>query len=256
MNLIDTHAHLTSKEYDENLDSIIQNATTAGVSCIVTVGTDLDDSKKAIAIADKYDNIYASAGFHPHYANDVTSEALDEIASICRQDSAVAIGEIGLDYYYDIAPREIQRAVFIKQLEIAASAAMPVIIHTRESFDDAYQILRDYSSCIPNIVIHCFSEGMLEAEKCVEQGWYVSFTGVLTFAKAEKTRQAARAVPVERLMIETDCPYMSPAPMRKQKINEPALIVHIAAKLAEVKGLSKEDISSILTKNSEKFFRI
>jgi TatD DNase family protein len=168
----------------------------------------------------------------------------------------VAIGEIGLDYHYDYSPRDIQKDIFRKQIEIAIEQKLPAVIHSREAFDETMEILESFGDDLPSIVVHCFGGDAEQARICVDKGYYISFTGVVTFKNAQSARDAAAAVASERLMVETDCPFMSPAPMRKQKINEPALMVHTAAKLAEVQGMELEELAAIMTANTKKFFGI
>ncbi|AQQ08850.1 putative deoxyribonuclease YcfH [Sedimentisphaera cyanobacteriorum] len=256
MRLIDHHAHLTSEQYHGSLDEINYRAGKAGVEKIITVGTDLQDSLESLEIAQKYENVFFTAGFHPHEAKSADDQSLEQIRLLLREDKAAALGEIGLDYYYEFSSKEQQKNAFAKQLEIAVQENMPVVIHSRDAFENTAEILSKYSEKLPGIVIHCFGEGPEQAEYCLKQGWYVSFTGVVTFKNAERTRQAAAVVPPEKLLAETDCPYMSPAPLRKYKTNEPSFIVHIAEKLAEVKGLEVNQMCEILWQNAESVFRI
>ncbi|OXU15862.1 TatD family hydrolase [Sedimentisphaera salicampi] len=256
MRLIDHHAHLTSEQYQGRLDEIIQRAAESGVEKIITVGTELKDSHDSFEIARKFENVFFTAGFHPHEAKSADDQSIEQIRLLLREDKAAALGEIGLDYYYEFSSRDQQKEAFLLQLEIAAEENMPVVIHSRDAFDDTAEILSKYSQKLPAVVIHCFGEGHEQAEYCLRQGWFVSFTGVVTFKNAEKTRQAAAVVPPERLLVETDCPYMSPAPLRKYKTNEPSFIVHIARKLAEVKGVEENQMSENLSQNAESVFRI
>jgi len=168
----------------------------------------------------------------------------------------VAVGEIGLDYHYNFSPPDVQKDIFIKQIKIAIEAALPMVIHSREAMSDTLEIMDSFGAHLPPAVVHCFGGNAEEAKICVDKGYYISFTGVVTFKNAQSARDAAAAVPAERLMVETDCPYMSPAPMRSQKINEPALMAHTAVKLAEIKQMPAERLAAIMTANSRRFFGI
>jgi TatD DNase family protein len=255
MRLIDTHAHLTFEGLFENLDDVLARSREAGVDTWITVGTSPEENIKNIELARRYDNMYAAAGFHPHDARLITDDDLQTLSKHLKEDVVVALGEIGLDYHYNYSEPQIQREIFRKQLEIAAAASrFPVILHSREAFDDTFAILSEYMLRLKDVVFHCFGGGAAEAKRAVEMGCHISFTGTVTFKNADIAREAAAAVPLERLMIETDCPFMSPAPMRKQRTNEPALMVHTAAKLAELHGIGLGDISRITTLNAVRFF--
>lgn len=256
MKLIDTHAHLTFPELSSDIDGVLSRARQAGVDKIITIGTDEENNKLAIETANRFEQVYATVGFHPHDAKDVTPKLLDELKEQAQNENVVAIGEIGLDYHYDLSPRDIQRDIFHNLLEIAADLQMPVVIHSREAFDDTIEILDRFGGNLPPIVVHCFGGTAEQAQICIDKGFYISFTGVVTFNSAQSARDAAAVVPADRLMVETDCPFMSPAPMRKQKINEPALMIHTAEKLAEIKQVPFELLAQTMTDNSIKFFRL
>jgi TatD DNase family protein len=200
--------------------------------------------------------MYAAVGIHPHEARTVTGDALKELRGIARSKKVVAIGETGLDYHYSFSPHEEQREVFAEQLKIAAEMDLPVIVHSREAFDETMEILERHGGDVKRIVFHCFSGDASQAKIILDSGFYISFTGVVTFKNAEAIREAAQVVPMERMMVETDCPYMSPEPMRKQKINEPALMVHTAKRLAELKGMGLGDFAEAVTATSKAFFDI
>ena len=256
MELIDTHCHLTFEQLAGDVDNIIARSKAAGVTGWVTVGTDTQENYKAIDLANKFDNMYAAVGIHPHEARDVTAQTLTELKKLAQNEKVVAIGETGLDFHYDFSQPQDQRRVFAAQLKIAAESNLPVIIHCREAFDETMEILEQFGSGAKKVVFHCFSGSAQQAKIVLDYGFYISFTGVVTFKNAETTRRAAEVVPLDRLMLETDCPYMSPEPMRKQKINEPALMVHTARCLAELKRMDLADFATAVTATSRTFFAL
>jgi TatD DNase family protein len=200
--------------------------------------------------------MYAAIGIHPHDAKTVTENTLQELKKLAQHKKVVAIGETGLDYHYDFSPRQEQKKVFAEHLKIAAEMNLPVIIHCREAFDETMEILEEHSAGIKNIVFHCFSGDASQAKIVLDKGFYISFTGVVTFKNARIKQEAAKIVPLDRLMLETDCPYMSPEPMRRQRINEPALMIHTAKFLAELKGMDLADFADAVTATSRAFFKI
>ena len=254
MELIDTHCHLTFDELAGNVEAVIARSKAAGVTGWITVGTDAQQNRKAIELADKFENMYATVGIHPHDAKDATAETMAELKELAQNEKVVAIGETGLDFHYNYSPHQDQKRVFAQQLKIAAEFNLPVIVHCREAFDETMEILEQSSSGVKKVVFHCFSGSAQQAKVVLDKGFHISFTGVVTFKNAEKTRDAAKIVPVGRLMLETDCPYMSPEPMRKQKINEPALMIHTAKFLAELKQMPLDDFAEAVTATSEAFF--
>jgi TatD DNase family protein len=256
MNLIDTHAHLTFKQLADNVDEVLQRSREAGVTSWVTVGTDPNQNQKVIELTEKYDNLYAAVGIHPHEAKDVTTDTMIYLIKLAEHPKVIAIGETGLDYHYDHSPREDQKQVFTNHLQIASELKLPVIIHSREAFDDTIEIVDKFSSQIEKIVFHCFTGTADQAQIIVDKGMYISFTGAVTFKNAKNVQQAAQAIPLEKMMIETDCPYMSPEPMRKQRINEPALLVHTAEFLAGLKDVHPEEFADVTTANAQRFFEI
>jgi len=254
MELIDTHCHLTFDGLIQDIDGVVARSKAAGVTGWLTVGTDMQQNRKAVKLADKYENMYAAIGMHPHDAKDLTADTLTELRELAQSKKVVAIGETGLDYHYNFSPQTDQKRAFAAQLTIAKELNLPVIIHCREAFEETMQVLDNHAGRVKKIVFHCFSGSAEQAKIVLDYGFYISFTGVVTFKNAEATRQAARIVPVDRLMLETDCPYMSPEPMRKQKINEPALMLHTAEYLAELKGMAPTDFADAVTATSKAFF--
>jgi len=256
MELIDTHCHLTFDDLSGDIDTVIERSIAASVTAWITVGTDTNENQKAIELAHKFENLYAAIAIHPHDAKTVTTDTIAELRKLAKSQKVVAIGETGLDYHYNHSLRVDQRRVFAQHLEIAADLNLPVIIHCRKAFDEAMQILDDCASGVKKVIFHCFSGSAEQAKIVLDKGFYLSFTGVVTFKNAEKTRRAAEVVPLDRLMLETDCPYMSPEPMRKQKINEPALMIHTARYLAELKQMDLSDFAQKVTATTKTFFHL
>jgi len=256
MELIDTHCHLTFEQLADDVDSVIERSKAAGVIAWITVGTDNAENQKAVELAEKFDNLYAAIGIHPHEAKKVTSNDIKQLRQFAQNEKVVAIGETGLDFHYDFSSPAEQTRLFAAHLQIAAESDLPVIIHSRESFEDTIDILDKHGTSVSKVVFHCFGYTTQEAKIVLEKGFYISFTGSVTFKNAQKTREAAEIVPAEKLMIETDCPYMSPEPMRKQKINEPALLIHTAKFLAELKNIGFAEFAQTTTNTSKGFFNL
>lgn len=256
MKLIDTHCHLTFPELMGDIDGVLSRAAAAGVAEFITIGTDSENNRLAIELASKYEQIYATVGYHPHDAKDVTPRLLDQMSRQSKSPKVVAIGEIGLDYHYNYSPKDVQKDIFTEQLSLAADCGLPVVVHSREAFSDSLEILDKFAGRLKGVLVHCFGGDVSEVQMCLERGFYISFTGVITFKNAQGARDAAAAVDTARLMVETDCPFMSPAPMRKQRVNEPALMVHTAAKLAELHNKSLAELGEIMTNNTKLFFNI
>lgn len=254
MELIDTHCHLTFEPLAGDVENVLARSRAAGVIGWITVGTDTQQNQKAVELADKFENMYATIGIHPHDAKNVTAEDLAELKKLAQNVKVVAIGETGLDFHYNYSKQQTQTRAFARQLKIARELNLPVIVHSREAFDETIDILEQFGSGLKKVVFHCFSGSAQQAKIALDYGFYISFTGVVTFKNAEAVRQAAKIVPLDRLMIETDCPYMSPEPMRKQKVNEPALMLHTARCLAELKGLDLADFAEVTTATSRAFF--
>ena len=255
--LVDSHCHLDSREFDADREAVIERALAAGVSRLVAVGTGEGppDLEAGVRIADQHAEFFATVGVHPHDAAKAEGETLKRVEQLARGSKVVAIGEIGLDYHYDFSPRERQREVFAAQLAIASEAGLPVVIHTREAWDDTFELIERHwtPSGIPG-VMHCFTGGLAEARKSLEMGFYLSFGGILTFPKALDIQQAAREAPDDRILVETDAPYLAPVPKRGKR-NEPAFVVHTAAKLAALRGSTAEAVAKQTTANFERVFR-
>jgi TatD DNase family protein len=254
---VDSHCHIDGPEYDADREEVIQRARDAGVGAILNVGTGDPHSgslERAVELAEKHDDIYTAVGTHPHDARLFDARAEHTIKTVVKSSRVIAWGEIGLDYHYDNSPRDVQRDVFRRQLQLACDVRLPVIIHTREAEGDTIDILKSEwtASGLPGIM-HCFSGGSELAEKAIELGFMISFAGILTFKKADDLREVARHVPLDRLLIETDCPYLSPVPFRGKR-NEPAHVVEVARCLAGIHGRDIEEIGAITTKNFARLF--
>ena len=254
MELIDTHCHLTFEPLAGDVAGVIERSRAAGVTGWITVGTSLEDSRAAIELAGLYEGMYATAGIHPHEAKSADAAALDELKRLARSEKVVAVGETGLDFHYNFSKQPDQRRVFIAHLEIARELNLPVVVHSRNAFDETVEILDRNGGGLKGVVFHCFSGSAQQAKLLLDRGYHMSFTGVVTFKNAQATRDAAKVVPLDRLMVETDCPYMSPEPVRSYKPNEPALMVHTARCLAEVKGVEMNRLAQTTTQTAVTFF--
>lgn len=252
MRLIDTHCHLQDPKFDADRDEVLARALDA-LDAVVIIGDDLESSRAAVALC--REDVYAAVGFHPYNALHVNGETLDEIRILASGEDVVAIGEIGLDYYNEFAPRDAQRPAFARQLELAAELQMPVVIHNRNADDDAFGLLHPYVGKLPGILMHCFGSDAAFARRCVDAGVYVSFAGNVTYPKAQPLRDAAAVVPLDRLLVETDAPYLAPQPVRGKRC-EPAFVEYTARTLADVKGVSLEELTEATSANARAFYRI
>lgn len=253
--MIDTHAHIQDSRY-ENIDTLITNAKKAGVDKIICASADLDSSKKACLIASSYNEIYATVGVHPEEAGDFTDESLNELEMLSKNNKVVAIGEIGLDYHYIFASKEVQKEVFLKQINLADKLNMPIVIHSRDATGDMMEIIRANLSKLKNgVCFHCFNMSLEILKEIMAYGFYISIGGIVTFKNANNILDIARECDVNRLMLETDSPYLTPVPHRS-KTNEPAYVALTAEKIAELKNMSVWELDEITTKNAVKFFRL
>jgi TatD DNase family protein len=254
MPLIDTHAHLDLPDFARDLPAVLDRAVSAGVRRIITVGTDLASSRRAVDLAAQFPMLFATVGVHPHDAARMPAEALDELADLARRPKVVAIGEIGLDYYRDLSPRPAQRAVFAAQLDLARRLDLPVVIHCREAHAEVRAILGEQAIARRG-VMHCFSGSPDDARAALDLGLHISFTGTITFPKAARTREVAKVVPLNRTMVETDCPYMAPEPRRGRR-NEPAWVKYVAAALAAAHGVAPDAIAAATTAAARDLFAL
>jgi TatD DNase family protein len=250
--MIDSHCHLTDPRLGEQLDSVLRRAEEAGVSRMITIGTDIDDALKCIELCRSLDNVRCAIGVHPNYCGQVSEEDPPRLRDIQSDPSVVALGEMGLDYHHHFAPVQRQREVFEFQLQLARELKRPVVIHCREATDDCLAIMRGFAE-VP-AVFHCFTGSPAEARRILDAGYLLGFTGAVTFKKNDELREACALVPSDRLLIETDAPYLTPEPVRKQKTNEPAFVAHVATVVAQVKKLSVDDLDRITTENVRRLF--
>jgi len=249
MEIFETHAHLDLPDFSQDREEIIEGCLETGVSRIINIGFNQETSETSIALADKYDFIYASVGYHPHDAVDYNAEAIKELA---RHKKVVALGEIGLDYFRDTSPRHIQRQVFEEQILLAQEYDLPIIVHCRDAHDDCYEILK--RSEAKDVVFHCFSGDVLFAEKVLAEGWKISFAGNITFKKSTLD-DVIRMVPNESFFVETDSPYLAPTPHRGER-NDPTYLPYVVQKIAEVRGQTPKKVAELTYANAMKFFRL
>lgn len=250
MGIFDTHAHYYREDFGEDLDIILADLPSKNVERVLAIGCDLISSEEEIALSARYEYIYAAAGIHPENAAEVPENWESELERFLKHEKVIALGEIGLDYHYPEPPKDIQRGVFVKQLEIAKRLDMPVVIHSRDACADTLEILREYK---PRGVLHCFSGSAETAREVVKLGMYIGFTGVLTFKNSKKAWAACEAVPIDRLLLETDCPYMAPVPHRGERCDS-SMIRFTAEKMGEIKGVSAEEMIETARENGERLF--
>ena len=257
MMFIDSHAHIDGPEFDADREAVIERARAAGVSLILNVGTGDPHSgafERAVELGQQHDIVYTAIGTHPHDARLYDDAAEEKTKRLVQSERVLAWGEIGLDFHYDNSPRDVQTEVFRRQLRAARECELPVIIHTREAETETIEILREeYAGAERGGVFHCFSGSMELAQKAVELGFMVSFSGIVTFKKSEDLREAAKRVPLDRLLIETDCPYLSPIPYRGKR-NEPAYVVETALSVAGIRGLEIEELAQVTSDNFHRLF--
>ena len=252
--LFDTHAHMDDRAFDADREALLTSLPAANIGLLMNPGCSLESSRNACKLAGQYDYIYAAVGSHPDAADEVTEEVLDEYRRLVRENPKVkAIGEIGLDYHYEDIPREIQRKAFRIQMELARELNLPAIVHEREAHEDGMKIVEEFPEVTG--VFHCYSGSAEMAKWLVKRGWYIGFTGVLTFKNARKALEVAASIPLDRIVLETDCPYMSPEPFRGKR-NDPGKLYRMAEKLAELRGLSVAEIHTITMENGKRLYRI
>ena len=252
--LFDTHAHMDDRSFDEDRQELLAALPGKGISLLMNPGCSYESSLNAIALAEGYDYIYAAVGSHPDVADEVDEALIEKYRNLCSQHPRVkAIGEIGLDYHYEDIPRDIQKRAFRLQMELARELDMPVIVHEREAHEDGLKIVDEF----PTVkgVFHCYSGSLEMAKELVRRGWYIGFTGVLTFKNARKALEVAAGIPTDRIVIETDCPYMAPVPFRGKR-NDPSLVCHMADRLAQLLGISPEEARRITMENGKRLYRL
>lgn len=253
--LFDTHVHLNADQFQDDVEEVIERALDAGVKQMVVVGFDEKTIKGAMELAEKYEFIYASVGWHPVDAIDMTDDHLKWLEELASHPKVVALGEMGLDYHWDKSPKDVQKEVFRKQIRLAKKVKLPIIIHNREASQDIIDILKEEGAHEVGGIMHCFSGSVEIAKQCIDMNFYISLGGPVTFKNAKKPKEVAKAVPLDRLLIETDCPYLAPHPYRGKR-NEPAYVALVAEKIAEIKEMSVEELGKITTDNAKKLFHI
>lgn len=253
--LIDSHAHLDDDRFDKDRDKVIRDLKNQGIELVINPGADVASSVKAVSLANKYENIYAAVGVHPHDAKDMDDTTLQLLSSLANNEKVIAIGEIGLDYHYDNSPRDIQRKWFIEQIRLAKQLKLPIIIHEREASQDMYNILKQEADENLTGVLHCYSGSLEMAREYLKMGFYLSFAGPVTFKNSRVSKEVAQSIPLDRILVETDSPYLAPEPKRGKR-NEPLNVRYVAAMIAELRGISFEEIATATTKNVKKLFSI
>ena len=252
--LFDTHAHMDDRAFDEDRAQLLAALPNQGLALVMNPGCSLASSYNASKLSQEYDYIYAAVGSHPDVADEVNEEVLEEYRKLCKLNPRIkAIGEIGLDYHYEDIPREIQLKAFRMQMELARELNLPAIVHERDAHEDGMKVVDEFPEVTG--VFHCYSGSAEMAKELVKKGWYIGFTGVLTFKNARKAIEVASSIPLDRIVLETDCPYMSPEPFRGKR-NDPGKLYRMAEKLAEIRGLTVEEIHAITTENGKRLYRI
>lgn len=252
--IFDTHAHLDDRAFDTDRAALLSQLPGLGLALVMNPGCSLASSQAAAALAENYDYVYAAVGSHPDAADEVTEDVLEQYRQLARQCPKVrAIGEIGLDYHYEDIPREVQQRAFRAQMALARELELPVIVHEREAHEDGMRIVEEFPQVTG--VFHCYSGSLEMAKVLIRRGWYIGFGGVLTFKNARKAVEAASQIPLDRLVLETDCPYMSPEPFRGRR-NDPGRLHLVAERLAQLRGLSAEEIENITLENGKRLYRI
>jgi len=250
--IIDSHAHLDDEKFDHDRLELIESLKENKIAAVINPSSDLESARRAVQLSDQFQNIYAMVGTHPHDAKDYNEEVRGEYIELAKHDKVVAWGEIGLDYYYDNSERSVQRQVFIEQIKLAKDLNLPIVIHTRDAIEDTYDILEKYAKGY-KVLIHAFSGSWEICEKFLNLGFYIAIGGVITFKNAKKLLEVGEKIPLDRLLIETDSPYLTPTPYRGKR-NEPAYTHYVAEKLAELKGIEVEEVRAAAYKNTVDFF--
>jgi len=250
--MIDSHCHLYFDAFDRNREQLIRDAEAAGVHTIINIGIDLKSSRQCIDLADNHDALYATVGIHPHDSQEAPAGYLDELRRMTEHAKVLAIGEIGLDFYRDISPRDIQRRVFEEQLKLAVELKLPIVIHTRDSFEETREIVRDYAADLPGGVFHCFPGSADDAHSVIELGFVISVGGVTTYKKASMA-ETARLTPLDSILLETDAPFLTPVPYRGKQ-NQPAYVCYVRDRVAELKEISPDEVESVTDHSCRKLF--
>lgn len=250
--LFDTHAHYNDSKFEQDANEVINNAYNSGVKLIVNIGYDIETSKKAVEQANNYDFMYASVGIHPEEV--ANKESIDQIEQLAKNKKVVAIGEIGLDYYWNKENKDLQKKYFIEQIDLANKLKLPIIIHDRDAHGDTLDIIREHKALYGG-VFHCFAGSVEMAEELIKMGYFISFTGAITFNNAKKSLEVVKVIPLDKIVIETDSPYLTPHPYRGQR-NDSSYVKYVAQKISEIKDISLEDVEKITFENGKKLFNI
>ena len=251
--IFDTHAHYDDEQFNEDRVELLNSMEEQGVGTIVNVSAAYNSCRKVIALAKEYPFVYAAVGIHPDEVGSLNEETFAQMKELFKEEKVVAVGEIGLDYHYEDPPRDVQQRAFRMQMELAQKLSLPVVIHEREAHEDGLRIISDF----PDVtgVFHCFSGSYEMAKELIRRGWYIGFTGVVTFKNARKAVEVAEKIPLDRILIETDCPYMAPEPFRGRR-NDPSLVPFVAKKIAEIRGISAEEAAAATEENAKRLFRL
>ncbi|WP_040197548.1 TatD family hydrolase [Candidatus Soleaferrea massiliensis] len=251
-NIFDSHAHYDDRKFDGDREELLLSLRDSGVRLLTNIGSNLQSSARSVELSRRYDFIYAAVGVHPHDAIDVPEDYLEQLEQMAKEQKVVAIGEIGLDYYYDFSPREMQKIVFEQQLRLAKKLGLPVVIHSRDAAADTMELLKKRR---PKGIVHCFSGSTETAKEVLKLGMYIGFTGVVTFKNARKTLEVVEMVPLDRMLVETDCPYMAPEPFRGKRCDS-AMLQKTIEKIAEIKGISPQEVADITNRNACRAYEI
>ncbi|MCL2427148.1 MAG: TatD family hydrolase [Oscillospiraceae bacterium] len=249
----DTHAHYYDKRFNDDRDELLSSMPAAGISYILSAGSNVKSSKFCVELANKYSFIYAAVGVHPHDAKSMNENTISELQELFSDPKVVAVGETGLDYHYDFSPRDVQKICFREQLELARHLGKPIIVHERESLNDTLEMICEFKDI--KGVLHCFSGSWETAKIILDMGWYLSFGGVITFKNARRALEVIEKMPLDRIMLETDCPYLAPEPKRGRR-NSSLYLPYIAEKIADVRGITREEVATATTENGKRFFEI
>ncbi len=254
MGLFDSHVHLDDSRFDEDREELISSLSENGIDYVVNIGADLSTSRNSIELSEKYSFVYATVGVHPHEVKSMTEDDIILLRELSRHDKVVAIGEIGLDYYYDNSPRELQKKWFIRQIELANECSLPIVIHSRDAVQDTYEILKQHNQS-SRVLIHCFSQSLEMAKKYVNMGAFIALGGAITFKNAKNLLDVVKFVPMEQLLLETDCPYLTPEPFRGKR-NDPSKVRFVAQKIAELKNIDFTEVMDATNHNARIFYGI
>ncbi len=253
--LIDTHAHLQDRKFKKDLDQVMERAAQAGVEKIICIGYDYDSSRETVELARKYEQVYAVVGVHPHDSSSVTDDILTRLHQLAKDPKVVAIGEMGLDFYRDLSPREDQRQAFRSQIKLARELYKPVVIHDRDAHQEVLDIVKQEKAGKNGGIMHCYSGHLPLAVEFMKEGFHISFAGPISYKNARKSAEVAGRVAADRLLIETDCPYLTPEPLRGKR-NEPAYIKYVAEKLASIRNKTVEEIAYLTSRNAREVYRL